>query len=87
MSNEQFRDATKKPCICEVLGVEVNEEWNATGNDLATYRISEDGLLEYSMPRYHGGPSGHWFVSDIYHLMAFVEHRERIRRQKDSRPG
>ena len=29
-----------KPRICEVLGVEVDEEWTVSGNDIAIYRVS-----------------------------------------------
>ena len=70
-----------KPRICQVLGVEVNEEWRATGNDLATYRINEDGDFEYAMPLYSRPGHGKWIGSDLAHLLDFINHPDRIIRK------
>lgn len=64
--------------LCETLGVEVDEEWRATGNDIATYKIKADGSLMYRMPKYDGLPSGKWYYSDSQHLTEFIGHPERI---------
>ena len=47
-----------KPRICEVLGVEVDEEWTVSGNDIAIYRVSGGVALEYAMPKYNGDGYG-----------------------------
>ena len=70
-----------KPRICEVLGVEVNEEWRVAGNDVATYRINEDGEFEYAMPLYSRPGHGGWHDSDMAHLLDFIEHPDRIVRK------
>ena len=43
-----------KPRIAQVLGVEVDEEWTVSGNDIAIYRVSGGVALEYAMPKYNG---------------------------------
>lgn len=67
-----------RPRICEVLGVEVNEEWRVTGNDMATYRINEDGEFEYAMPLYSRPGHGKWMDGDLAHLLDFINHPDRI---------
>lgn len=47
-----------KPRICEVLGVEVDEEWTVSGNDIAIYRVSGGVALEYAMPKSSASPAG-----------------------------
>ena len=71
----------KKPRICEVLGVEVNEVWHASGNDNAIYRISFGTALEYAMPKYNGDGYGEWRLSDTVHLIDFINHPDRIIRK------
>ena len=67
-----------KPRICQVLGVEVDEDWHATGSDMATYRINEDGEFEYAMPLYSRPGHGEWRDSDLAHLLNFISHPDRI---------
>ena len=47
-----------KPRICEVLGVDSDEEWTVSGNDIAIYRVSGGVALEYAMPKYNGDGYG-----------------------------
>lgn len=70
-----------KPRICEVLGVEVNEEWRVSGNDMATYRINEDDQFEYAMPLYQRPGHGKWYDGDMAHLIDFINHPDRIIRK------
>lgn len=51
-------DNMDKPRICEVLGVEVDEEWTVSGNDIAIYRVSGGVALEYAMPKSSASPAG-----------------------------
>lgn len=74
-------DKQQKPRICEVLGVEVDEVWRATGNDNAIYRISAGTALEYAMPKYHGDGYGEWCLSDTAHLIDFINYPDRIIRK------
>lgn len=77
---EDTMSEQKKPRICEVLGVEVNEEWHVSGNDFATYRIAEDWNLYSAMPLYNGHGHGHWYRADD-HLADFINHPDRIIRK------
>lgn len=70
-----------KPRICEVLGVDADEVWNAAGNDNAIYRLSGGTALEYAMPRYNGIGYGEWRPSDTTHLIDFINHPDRIIRK------
>ena len=74
------KDEHEKPRICEVLGVDPGEEWNVTGNDMATYRINQDGRLEHAMPLYNNPGHGKWFPADD-HLAEFINHPECIIRK------
>lgn len=78
---EDQMEKMDKPRICEVLGVEVNEEWRVSGNDMATYRITEDDQFEYAMPLYQRPGHGKWHDGDIAHLIDFINHPDRIIRK------
>ena len=66
------------PRICEVLGVEPDEVWHATGNDKAIYRVTAGVALEYAMPKYYGNGYGEWHLSDTTHLIDFINHPDHI---------
>lgn len=53
-----------KPRICEVLGVDPDEEWTVSGNDIAIYRVSGGVALEYAMPKYNGDGYGNRKASE-----------------------
>lgn len=50
--------------ILKALGVELDEEWNAAGDDVAQYRIHEDDtgalIFQFRMPKYSGIVYGSW---------------------------
>ena len=89
VEDEQFREVTKmmkeanmdKPRICEVLGVEVDEEWTVSGNDIAIYRVSGGVALEYAMPKYNGVGYGKWLPAGMPCLVDFINHPDRIIRK------
>lgn len=89
VEDEQFREVTKmmkeanmdKPRICEVLGVEVDEEWTVSGNDIAIYRVSGGVALEYAMPKYNGDGYGKWLPAGMPCLVDFINHPDRIIRK------
>ena len=70
-----------KPRICEVLGVEVDEEWTVSGNDIAIYRVSGGVALEYAMPKYNGDGYGEWIPAGMLCLVDFINHPNRIIRK------
>lgn len=70
-----------KPRICEVLGVEVDEEWTVSGNDIAIYRVSGGVALEYAMPKYNGNGYGQWIPAGMPCLVDFINHPDRIIRK------
>ena len=70
-----------KPRICEVLGVEVDEEWTVSGNDIAIYRVSGGVALEYAMPKYNGSGYGQWLPAGMPCLVDFINHPDRIIRK------
>lgn len=70
-----------KPRICEVLGVEVDEEWTVSGNDIAIYRVSGGVALEYAMPKYNGNGHGEWIPAGMPCLVDFINHPDRIIRK------
>lgn len=70
-----------KPRICEVLGVEVDEEWTVSGNDIAIYRVSGGVALEYAMPKYNGDGYGEWIPAGMLCLVDFINHPDRIIRK------
>ena len=70
-----------KPRICEVLGVEVDEEWTVSGNDIAIYRVSGGVALEYAMPKYNGSGYGQWLPAGMPCLIDFINHPDRIIRK------
>lgn len=70
-----------KPRICEVLGVEVDEEWTVSGNDIAIYRVSGGVALEYAMPKYNGNGYGQWIPAGMPCLIDFINHPDRIIRK------
>lgn len=70
-----------KPRICEVLGVEVDEEWTVSGNDIAIYRVSGGVALEYAMPKYNGSGYGQWIPAGMPCLVDFINHPDRIIRK------
>lgn len=69
-----------KPRICEVLGVEVDEEWNVIGNIAATYRINQSGRLECAMSLFNRPCRGKWQYADDL-LADFINHPDRIIRK------
>ena len=69
-----------KPRICEVLGVDPYEEWTVSGNDMATYRIGEDGNIYFAMPLYNKPGHGEWSLAES-HLVEFINHPDRIIRK------
>lgn len=70
-----------KPRICEVLGVEPDEVWTISGNDIAIYRISGGVALEYAMPKYNGDGYGSWIPAGMPCLVDFINHPDRIIRK------
>lgn len=74
-------DNMDKPRICEVLGVEVDEEWTVSGNDIAIYRVSGGVALEYAMPKYNGDGYGEWIPAGMPCLVDFINHPDRIIRK------
>lgn len=74
-------DNMDKPRICEVLGVEVDEEWTVSGNDIAIYRVSGGVALEYAMPKYNGDGYGKWLPAGMPCLVDFINHPDRIIRK------
>lgn len=70
-----------KPRICEALGVEVDEEWTVSGNDIAIYRVSGGVALEYAMPKYNGSGYGQWIPAGMPCLVDFINHPDRIIRK------
>ena len=70
-----------KPRICEVLGVEIDEEWTVSGNDIAIYRVSGGVALEYAMPKYNGSGYGQWLPAGMPCLVDFINHPDRIIRK------
>ena len=70
-----------KPRICQVLGVEVDEEWTVSGNDIAIYRVSGGVALEYAMPKYNGNGYGQWIPAGMPCLIDFINHPDRIIRK------
>ena len=70
-----------KPRICQVLGVEVDEEWTVSGNDIAIYRVSGGVALEYAMPKYNGDGYGEWIPAGMPCLVDFINHPDRIIRK------
>lgn len=70
-----------RPRICEVLGVEVDEEWTVSGNDIAIYRLSGGVALEYAMPKYNGDGYGEWIPAGMLCLVDFINHSDRIIRK------
>ena len=68
-----------KPRICEVLGVDPDEEWTVSGNDIAIYRVSGGVALEYAMPKYNG--DGKWLPVGMPCLVDFINHPDRIIRK------
>lgn len=53
-----------KSNILKALGVELDEEWNAAGDDVAQYRIHEDDtgalIFQFRMPKHNGLAYGSW---------------------------
>lgn len=78
---EQEEKKVDKPRICEVLGVEVDEEWTVSGNDIAIYRVSGGVALEYAMPKYNGDGYGEWLPAGMPCLVDFINHPDRIIRK------
>ena len=86
---DHFREGTKmmeeanmdKPRICEVLGVDSDEEWTVSGNDIAIYRVSGGVALEYAMPKYNGDGYGKWLPAGMPCLVDFINHPDRIIRK------
>ena len=74
-------DNMDKPRICEVLGVEVDEEWTVSGNDIAIYRVSGGVALEYAMPKYNGDGYREWIPAGMLCLVDFINHPDRIIRK------
>ena len=70
-----------KPRIAQVLGVEVDEEWTVSGNDIAIYRVSGGVALEYAMPKYNGDGYGEWIPAGMPCLVDFINHPNRIIRK------
>ena len=70
-----------KPRIAQVLGVEVDEEWTVSGNDIAIYRVSGGVALEYAMPKYNGDGYGEWIPAGMLCLVDFINHPDRIIRK------
>lgn len=70
-----------KPRICEVLGVDSDEEWTVSGNDIAIYRVSGGVALEYAMPKYNGDGYGKWLPVGMPCLVDFINHPDRIIRK------
>lgn len=70
-----------KPRICEVLGVDPDEEWTVSGNDIAIYRVSGGVALEYAMPKYNGDGYGKWLPAGMPCLVDFINHPDRIIRK------
>ena len=70
-----------KPKICEVLGVDPDEEWTVSGNDIAIYRVSGGVALEYAMPKYNGSGYGQWLPVGMPCLVDFINHPDRIIRK------
>ena len=70
-----------KPRIAQVLGVEVDEEWTVSGNDIAIYRVSGGVALEYAMPKYNGDGYGEWIPASMPCLVDFINHPDRIIRK------
>lgn len=70
-----------KPRICEVLGVDSDEEWTVSGNDIAIYRVSGGVALEYAMPKYNGDGYGKWLPAGMPCLVDFINHPDRIIRK------
>ena len=85
VEEENMEEIKKLPRICEMiceeLGVEVNEEWRVTGNDVATYRMNEEGAFQFAMPLYSRQGHGRWLDSDMAHLLDFINHPDRIIRK------
>ena len=73
-----------KPRICEVLGVDSDEEWTVSGNDIAIYRVSGGVALEYAMPKYNGDGYGKWLPAGMPCLVDFINHPDRIIRKPRS---
>lgn len=69
-----------KPRICEVLGVEVDEEWNVIGNIAVTYRINQSGRLECAMSLFNRPFRWKWQRADD-HLADFINNPDRIVRK------
>ena len=69
-----------KPRICEVLGVEVDEEWNVIGNIAVTYRINQSGRLECAMSLFNSPCRWKWQRADD-HLADFINNPDRIVRK------
>ena len=70
-----------KPRIAQVLGVEVDEEWTVSGNDIAIYRVSGGVALEYAMTKYNGDEYGEWIPAGMLCLVDFINHPDRIIRK------
>lgn len=70
-----------KPRICELLGVDPDEEWTVSGNDIAIYRVSGGVALEYAMPKYNGDGYGKWLPVGMPCLVDFINHPDRIIRK------
>lgn len=70
-----------KPRIAQVLGVEVDEEWTVSGNDIAIYRVSGGVALEYAMPKYNGDGYVEWIPAGMLCLVDFINHPDRIIRK------
>ena len=70
-----------KPRIAQVLGVEVDEEWTVSGNDIAIYRVSGGVALEYAMPKYNGDGYREWIPAGMLCLVDFINHPDRIIRK------
>lgn len=77
----EAKKKVNKPRICEVLGVEVDEEWTVSGNDIAIYRVSGGVALEYAMPKYNGDGYGKWLPAGMPCLVDFINHPDRIIRK------
>lgn len=61
-----------KPKLCELLGVEVDEEWSINGD---RYKVDELGLISYfSTTHQDWRPLSDW-------LCTIIEHPERIKRK------
>lgn len=70
-----------KPRIAQVLGVEVDEEWTVSGNDIAIYRVSGGVALEYAMPKYNGDGYVEWIPAGMLCLVDFINHPDSIIRK------